>query len=262
MDFLHHRCDVGEIFRIRLDGVELASDDPVYNEKKLSIKYYLKASELAFKPNLNAFFDLHMQQGYRSIYIREFDKTFQVRFSEVTGYQQKRGFSLSGDKWAYIDIDYVMDNPLQFLDPGIINPVGPAGNDTRVSVNGTDLSAYGIIVQDVYSTALKYGVKEGLVYRSSYGSGLVSDTGISPKKQKQAVTIECRMSAGSRADFITNYTALFNNIKAGVITINLTAAGKELKCCYLSMSGFAKRPWTGKASASFRLEFISNVYTI
>jgi hypothetical protein len=244
------------------DGIEIADDDPIFNEKKLTVKYCLKGDENSFKPNLAAFFDLHMQQGYRSIYVREFDKTFRLRFSEVSGYDQKRGFSLIGEKRAYIDIDYMMDDPLQFLDPLIVLPTTARDIDTQVTINSVDLSQFGIVVQRVYNTAFAHGVKEGLIIKSNYTTGLTADTGAAPKKQVQPITIECKMIAASREDFFTSYTALFNRIKGGIITIGLTAAEKQLSCYFSGMSGFEKRPWTDRAIAKFNLEFKANVYTL
>lgn len=244
------------------DGIEIASDDPVFNEKKLTVKYCLKGDENTFKSNLSAFFSLHNQPGYRSVYIREFDKTFSLRYVEVSSYDQKRGFSLSGEKRAYIDIDYVMDDPLQFLDPLILNPTAVRDIDTRVTINGVDLSQFGIVVQDVYRSALVRGIKEGLIIKSDYVTGLIPDVGAAPKKQKKPITIDCRMIAASREDFLTSYTALFNAIKGGIITLGLTATEEQLSCYYTGMSGFEKRPLASRAIASFKLEFIANVYTL
>jgi hypothetical protein len=245
-----------------LDGIEIGTDDPVFNEKKVTVKYYLKGDENTFKPNLSSFFDLHTAQGYRTIYIREFDKSFQLRYVEVSDFDQKRGFSLTGEKSAYIDIDYVMDDPVQFLDPLVVVPTAWRINPAHVTINGMDLSLFGIVVQDIYNTALVQGVKEGLLIKSDYRSGLIADIAAAHKKRMQPITIDCKMIADNREDFITSYTALFNKIKSGVVTLGLTAAQEQFSCYYSGMSGFEKRPWgSGRAIASFKLEFIANVFT-
>lgn len=241
------------------DGAEVDDSDPVFSAKKLTVKYYLKGDQLTFTNRLSAFLDLHNQSGYRAVYIREFDKTFQLRFIEISGYSQKRGFSYQGEKSTYIDVVYSMDDPLQFLNPLILLPEGGRESDTLVAINGLDLAEFGIIVNNVYSTALKHGFKEGIITESQYRSGLTIDVATAPKRKKQPVKIDCTMLCSSREEFITNYTALWNIISGNVISLQLPVI--ELQCYYSGMSSFEKRPWgTGKAFAKFSIDLFANVY--
>lgn len=240
------------------DGIEISKDTPVFSEKKLTVKYYLKGDETTFKNRLDNFYNIHCQPGYRSVYVREFDKTFQLRFLEVSDYSQKRGFTVSGQKSSYIDVLYSMDNPTQFLNSNEL-PVLSNIAITHIELNGIDLAEYGIIVESVYPSAMKLSSKEGLLKSSGYSSGIVADIGAPFKKNKQAVTIECTMIANSREDFMTNYNALWNNINGAVVTIGLTAANMEFDCYYSAMSNFSKRPWTSRAIANFNLDFTANV---
>ena len=241
-----------------LDGAEVDNNDPVFAAKKVTVKYYLKGDQLTFVNRLSGFMDLHNQSGYRSVYIREFDKTFLMRFLEISGYSQKRGFSAAGEKSTYIDVVYSMDDPLQFLNPLIILPEGGRPSDTLVTVNGVDLAEFGIIVNDVYSSALKFTVREGIISDSQYSSGQIADVAIAHKRKKQPVKILCTMICADRDEFMNNYSALWNLISSGVISIHLPAI--DLQCYYSTMSSFEKRPWTGRAQAKFTLDLYANVY--
>jgi hypothetical protein len=242
-----------------LDGAEVDNNDPVFAAKKVTVKYYLKGDQLTFVSRLSDFMALHNQSGNRSVYIREFDKTFLMRFIEVSGYSQKHGFSSSGDKSTYIDVVYSMDDPLQFLSPLIILPEGWRPSDTLVTVNGVDLAEFGIIVNDIYSSALKFGTREGIITESQYRSGLTADVGLTPKRKKQPIKIVCTMICSDRDEFLHNYSALWNLISSGVISVHLPAI--DLQCYYSTMSSFEKRPWsTGRAQAKFTLDLYANVY--
>ncbi len=240
------------------DGAEVDDSDPVFHAKKVTVKYYLKGDQITFINRLSGFVDLHRQSGYRSIYVREFNKTFLLRFIEISGYEQKHGFSLSGEKSAYIDVTYSMDDPLQFLNPLIVLPEGGRSINTHVTINGLDLAEFGIIVNSIYPSALKFGVREGVTAESQYRSGLTADVAFAPKWRKHPVKIECTMILSGRGEFMTNYTALFNILSGNIITLGIPLM--ELQCYFAGMSSFEKRPWTGRAFAKFTLDLYANVY--
>lgn len=237
------------------NGFEIGSDDPVYNEKKLTVNYYLKGDETTFQGRLNSFVSLHELSGYRAVVVREFGTTFQLRYAGVSSFSMNRGFSLPGEKAARISIDYVMDNPIQFIDLTAL-PTANRPLPTRVKISNIDLSAFGIIVQDIYSGAFRFPVKDRLVYQSSYLTGNIADTSYAPKLGSQEITIRCTMICDDASSFMENYSALFNTLDVASFTLNLTSAGKQFKCYYSNMESFRKRPWTERAIASFDLKLI------
>jgi hypothetical protein len=237
------------------DGFEIGTDGPVYNEKKLTVNYYLKGNETNFQSRLNSFVSLHEASGYRAIEVRELDTTFQLRYAGVSSFSINRGFSATGENVARISIDYIMDNPVQFIGATVL-PTAYREIDTQVQIAGTDLSAFGIIVQDIYSSAMRFGIKDRLVYSSAYSTGNIADTSYAPKRGKQELTVRCTMICNDRATFMENYSALFHTIDVASFTLNLAAAGKQFKCYYNAMESFKKRPWTGRAIAGFDIKLI------
>lgn len=245
------------------DGIEISNDDPVFNEKKVTVKYYLKGDETNFKHRVNSFLDLHVGAGYRSVYVREFGRTFQLRFLGVTGYEQNRGFSRGGEKSVRLDAEYSMDDPVQFLDPLIVTPASGRSIPAQVTLNSVDLAQYGIIVHKVYSTAMRLAVKQRLITSSQYMTGLIADVGLTddialpPKRQMQRITLECTMIAPDRAAFWNNYNALWSVMSSNTFLLGLPAAMKDFTCYYSSMTGFSKKPWTGRVIVKFNLEVVA-----
>lgn len=236
------------------DGFEISTDAPVYDAKKLTVNYYLKGNETNFQSRLNSFISLHEASGYRAIEVREFDATFQLRYAGVSSFSMNKGFTLSGEKAARIGVDYVMDDPLQFASTG--SATANRSIPTQVQIGGVDLSAFGIIVQDIYSSAFRFGVKDRLIYSSAYSTGNSADTSYAPKRGKQEITIKCTMICDDRTAFLENYSALFHALDVASFTLNLVAAGKQFKCYYSAMDSFKKRPWTDRAIASFDLKLV------
>lgn len=237
------------------DGFEIGGDAPVYEAKKLTVNYYLKGDETNFQSRLNSFISLHEAAGYRAIEVREFATTFQLRYAGVSSFSMNRGFSVTGEKAARIGIDYVMDNPLQFIGATTV-PTANRAIPTQVQISGTDLAAFGIIVKDIYSSAFRFGIKDRLVYQSNYSTGNIADTSYAPKRGKQELTVRCTMIGENRTAFLENYSALFQALDVASLTLNLAAAGKQLKCYYSAMDSFSKRPWTDRAYAEFDIKLI------
>lgn len=240
-------------------GFEIGDNDPVYNEKKLTVNYYLKGNKTNFQSRLNSFISLHEASGYRAIEVREFATTFQLRYAGVSSFSMNRGFSVSGEKAARISIDYVMDNPLQFASAGsATEPTANRTIPTHVEIAGTDLADFGIVVKNIYSSALKSAIKERLVYQSAYTTGNIADTSFAPKREKQEIIIQCTMICADRESFMDNYSALFAALDVSSFTLNLPAAAEQFKCYYSQMDGFTKSPWTSRAIANFDLKLVGH----
>lgn len=238
------------------DGFEISTDDPVFDAKKLTVNYYLKGTETNFLSRLNAFANLHFVAHNNSVYVREFDTTFSLRFAGISSLSFNRGFIPTGEKSAKIAIDYVMDDPVQFFNPAVTDPTALRDADTKVELAGTDLADFGIIVKSVYPSALKRTPKPGLVFNSRYANGQTVTYPAAMKKAKQEIVISCAMICEDLAAFMTNWNALWNTVAIASLTIGLTAAGKTYTAYYDSMSNFSKRPWTNRAKAEFELNFV------
>ena len=235
-------------------GLEVDLDNPVFNARKFTVQYYCKGDASNFQNRIDAFYELHYQIGYRSIYIREFDKTFQLRFVGISDYRQKRGFSVIGEKSAYISVDYMMDGPVQFFTSGITNPISARDYLAKVRINNIDLSKFGIIVRDIYATAMKSKPKDPLTIESGYTTGITADVDNPVVKELSNITIECTMLADDLATFWTNYNALWNNLSAGRVVLSLTSAIKDFSCWYMKMQRFIKhRPFNQRVKVDFDL---------
>lgn len=235
------------------NGFEIGDDDPVYDAKKLTVDYYLKGDETTFLSRLNAFANLHFVPSNISMFVREFNKTFSLRFTGITSLKISRGFSVDGNKNARISIDYVMDDPTQFLGAGL--PSANRDSLTHVTIGAVDLSAYGIIVKEVYGTALRVTPKALIEYNSRYDNGQSVIFPTSLKREKQDITISCAMICQDRESFMANWDALWAAVSVSSLNIGLTATGRSYKAYYKGMGSFKKRPWTNRAFAEFELNF-------
>lgn len=238
-----------------LDGFEIGSDAPVYEARKLTVDYYLKGVGIEFQNRLNAFVSLHEAAGLRTVYLREFGQSFQLRYTGVSAFSLNRGFTAAGEKAARISMDYVADSPIDFIDTEAVASAYRA-IPTQVELDGVDLAAFGIVVQDVYSTAMQRQLKERLLYSSKYSSGNVADTSWAAPRGKQEIAIRCTMICNNRAEFMQNWSALFNHLNKADLELNLAAPDKQYFCYYSSMDGFEKWPFTGQARAEFTLKLI------
>lgn len=239
------------------DGLDVDLTDLVFEAKRIKINYVLVADdETTFKNRLNTFENLHFAPGYRSIYVREFDKTFSIRFVGFSDYKHKGGLLNSCRKIAKITAEYAMDHPLQLFAGTPIIPTSARDTLAQITLNGFDLSRFGIVVREVYSTALRPRSAKGVLERkfaSTHGS--IVDVGIAPKKQPRQIAIECTMLAGSLSELWSNYTALFNNFRiTSAVKLGITRTDAVINCYYSAMENFKKEaPFSRKIKISFTL---------
>lgn len=223
------------------DGLDVDLSEVFFEAKKVSVKYYISAANAtAFKQQLTAFETLHYQTGYRQIYIREFDKTFSLRFKEISDYKHSGGYVKSGKKFGFITVDYMMDDPLQVYNANLV-PVSNRAHLAQVKLNGYDFSKFGIVIQDAYSSTLRLrSPKLGLILAFERRTGLLSDMAYVPAKAGRQITIACTMLADTLAEFYSNYNALFNQLtKAGAIELELPTT-EVINCYYKRMDDFEK----------------------
>lgn len=240
------------------DGLDADLSECTFDAKTVRVDYYISApTETLFKQYLNAFETLHFAPGYRQIFVKEFNRTFSLCFIGFSSYKHRGGLVKTGKKSGYLTAEYVMDDPVQQFSsspsPGL--PSG-GGGSTYVKLNGTDLGAYGIIVQEVYSSALRPRTpKKRLERVIRHLDGTIADTGAAPKKQARQIVVECIMTAGPIAEFWTNYNVLFNQIRL-LAPLTITAAGSVINCYYSQMSELKKSTaFSRKIRVKFNLHF-------
>ncbi|HBX44481.1 MAG TPA: hypothetical protein DEG28_01110 [Porphyromonadaceae bacterium] len=239
------------------DGLDVDLSDLSFDAKKVTVNYVMIANdETTFKRNLNAFKTMHFATGYRSVFVKEFNRTFHLRFVGFANYSHKGGLAKSGKKTGKITVEYNMDDPLQFFTPAIDTPISTRTTLSYVTLNGIDLSRFGIVVRDIYSTVLRpHSAKARLERKINDVSGVIADTGIIPSRQGRQITIECVMMAGTLSEFMTNYNALFNNLRIiKPVKLGITRTATMIQCYYSKMSGLKKEtPFSRKIKMSFNL---------
>lgn len=239
------------------DGLDVDFSDLSFNPKKVSVQLYISApTEALFNQRLNAFQNLHFQPGYRQIYVEEFQKTFSLRFLGFGEYLHKGGLAKSGKKSGKLTVEYMMDDPVQIFNPTPSLPQGEGASATHIQLNGVDLSQYGIIVKEVYSTVLRPASPKSTLERSfNHINGIWADVAIIRKKESKQVTIDCVMSAGTLSEFYNNYNALFG-IMNSAAPIELSTPDTDRLCYYKAMSNFTKLTiFSKKVRVGFQLIF-------
>lgn len=237
------------------DGLDVDLSDLSFEAKKVSIKYVITADDGdEFEQRLNNFQLLHLQAGYREVYIREYGITVTLRFLNFTSFKQTGGIVKSGKKRAYITANYIMDNPLQIF----TEAVAPFSNNivkSHILLNKVDLGDWGIIVQSAYSTLLlPRSRKETLTINSHYRDGLWADVNTDEiGKKPREIVIGCTMLADDVSELINNLSSLFNVMKS-TSAVRIDAAKERMLCYYTKMTDFVKRaPFKRRVKVSFNL---------
>jgi hypothetical protein len=238
------------------DGIDADLTDIFFDAKKVVINYVMLADDFSsFQQRIKAFESLHTIPGMRQIYIGEYATTFILRFVSFKDYRHKGGYYKPSQKRAAIAVEYAMDDPLQLYTTAISSPVGDPVSNQYVKVNGRDLSAYGIIVKEIYSSALKpRSIKDVLVRKIHIVSGQEADTEmLETHRKSREIEIDCAMMAATRNELLINMTALFNEFRKST-PIQLMIAYESLYCYYMKTSQFSKPfPFSRKVRVDFTL---------
>lgn len=218
------------------DGIDADLTEVFFNERKLKIDFYLSADNAAYyKSRVKGFYDL-ITGGSITMYSREFDRSFTFRYLTCPEFEHKGGLYKAGDKRGKFTVEFSMDDPLQlFTDPTILQPRSSYVHTSHVLLNGIDLGAFGIIVNECYSSMLKLpAIKKPLTRSFSRRSGLIAFTRKNPTFETREISIQCTMRARSRTEFYYNYEALFNNL-AKTEALQLDSYLGQAKCYYSKM---------------------------
>lgn len=242
------------------DGLDVDLSEVYFNAKKVTIKFYLNAvTTHDFLLNLNAFESLITAEGYQSIYVREFDKTFMLRYVSCPQFTFRGGLIKTTNKSAEIEVQFSDDAPLSIFDNTILLPISTKALLTYVKLNDFDLTNFGIVVKEIYNSALQFSdAKEGLSIIRERSTGLTVYPGAKLKSKK--IAIDCAMLADTLNEFYTNYNALFNQLsKTEVLSLKL-ADGSNRNCYYSSMTGFKKlKPFSTGILIQFTLNLVDTL---
>ena len=243
------------------DGLDVDLTDIFFDAKKVVINYVMLADDYPiFQQRIKAFEALHTLPGERQIFIREFATTFILRFVAFQDYRHKGGYYKPARKIAEIAVEYSMDDPMQLYTTAISGPVGDPTHSQHVKLNGRDLSAFGIIVKDIYSTALKpRSVKDVLVRKIHVVNGQEADTQmLATQRKSREIEIDCAMTAANRNELLINMTALFNEFRTST-PMQLMIAYESIYCYYMKAERVSK-PYA--FSRKVRIDFMLKLQEI
>lgn len=241
-----------------MDGLDADLSEIYFNAKKVTIKFYLNAYTTSdFLDNLNTFKSLITASGTKSIYIREFNKTFTLRYVSCPQFTFRGGLIKMNSKSAEIDVQFSDDEPLSIFDNSVLVPISTKLSETYVYLNGVELMNYGIYVKSIYNSVMQLPEsKEGLIITNERRTGTTAYP--SSKLKSKKITIECVMVADTLNEFYTNYNALFNSLSI-LDSLSLKISdGNQLNCYYSNMSGFTKiKSFSSGVMVSFNLELVA-----
>lgn len=242
------------------DGLEADLSECTFEAKRISVQLYISApDESTFKQHLNAFETLHFAPGYRNVYVKEFDRTFLLRFVGFSNYRHKGGLGIGNKKSAELTVEYMMDDPAQLFISAVETPISMRPATSFVKLNGINFSNFGIVVQEIYSTALRpRSAKLMLERRNRFISGIQADVSATPSKKSREINIVSTMLAENLTEFYINYTALFNQLrKTTGLTLEAERTNKKINCYYSRMADFRKlSTFSNSVKVSFNLTFI------
>lgn len=240
-------------------GIDAYLAEPRFNTKRVVMKFFLSAPDGdSYLSRLNAFRDLlygSAQTGYRALFLNELNHTYMLRLVDVSDYKHKGGLASMLRKTGEVTCVFEMDNPLSNIALDVLVPVSERTSLANVGLNGYDLSKFGIIVKDIYSTALRIGKpKPGLTRTFEHLNGAISDVGYVLKRTGRQIIVDCTMMASTREEFYANRNALFNNLTLSQAVV-LSYAGKQSASCYYkSMQDFEKKkPFKNGVHVTFKL---------
>lgn len=237
-------------------GVDVDLSEIYFKEKTVSVNFYLTATNSSeFEGRLSKFHRLISAPGYRKMYIREFDRTFNLRYVSCPSYAHSGGLYKQGTKSGEISVQFVMDNPLQlFENEDILMPANRNDSKTFVSINNIELTNFGVIVNQCYDTVLSLSAaKVPLIRNFDRHTGLEVYPSSVLRLQNKQIVIDCMMIANSLDEFYHNYMALFNNLRKKE-ALKLTTLYEDFECYYSSMQNFQKlEPFSSRIKMQFSI---------
>lgn len=238
-------------------GLDVDLSEVCFLPKQVTMTFSIRSEDSrTFIRLLDPFYRMISAPGYRQVYLRSLNRTFSLRYVSCKDYLQRGRFSKSGTKSADISVEFSMDDPLQVINQEYGSTVSENTFQTYVTLNNTDLSVFGIVVNNIYSTALVLPAqKPVLTLENSITSGVVADVDSPVTYEPFDVRISCTMKAASISQFYDNYSALFALLASdSELSLKCSAAGRAAKCYYVRQENFEKkRSFTNGVLVTFEL---------
>jgi hypothetical protein len=249
------RKEPDEINWFEKNGVDVDLEDVAFKAREVRMSFYFSCPTSGeFLRNLDTFYRHISSKGYREVFLRELNRTFLLRFLSCEEYSQRGHFSKTGRKAARINVVFSCDDPLQVIDLDINTPVTTRPFLTYVMINSIDLCNYGIIVKDIYTTALPLPAKKA-VLEQEISNGVVADVLAETTFEPYEIVIECSMLSPSLSSFYNDYSALFYQLsRPGTLSLRLSAANKTVSCYYTKQDSLIKvHAFSSGVNISFKL---------
>jgi hypothetical protein len=239
------------------DGMDVDLSDVYFKEKVVSVIFRAQpVPRRRMEESIYSFLDIITTPMVHEVYVRDFLRTFRLRYLDCPELKQRGGVIKPGGKTARFTVRFQMDDPLQAFDENVAVPSTPYNNRTFVSVDGRELSAYGIIVKECYSSILPYpAARWPLTVSGDTMTGAIAYLPEETTFGIKQLVVACVMRAQSVAGFYHNYTALFHDLTIKEELMLSSAAGDE-ECFYQKMENFRRlAPFRRRPLVEFDLRF-------
>lgn len=236
------------------DGLDIDWSSLRWSPKQVDLEFYLSAPDkTAFNNRLSAVEALLYSPGNRTVELGALGVTTSLQFTDITKLETRGGLHRSGAKSALFTARFMDNTPTVLFSGTALRSGGRI--PTRVLLGGLDFSEYGIIIHEVYNTALRIRPpKKGLSIEVGGQHGAIVDTSFTPKRSTDVINIECSMLL-PKSDFWPSYRALFAALDTdGPLVLEL-ANGRQINCYFEEMSGI-KRHRSERVFIEFTLKFI------
>jgi hypothetical protein len=239
------------------DGMDVDLTEIYFKEKTLSVTFVAQPTAgRLLEDSIYSFFDIITGPSEHSIYLRDFLRTFRLRYLDCPEMKQRGGIVKAGSRTARFTVRFQQDDPLQIFDENVNTPTTPYGNKTFVSIDGRELSVYGIIVKECYSAILPYpAARWPLTISQETMTGAIACLPEETTFGIKQLVVACAMRARSVSEFYRNYTALFHHLTIKEELMLSSAAGDE-ECFYQKMENFRRlAPFQRRPLVEFDLRF-------
>jgi hypothetical protein len=241
------------------DGLEADLTEVRFESRTVTVQFGIYgASGNDMLNNLNGLMALLNVEPTIILRIGEWYREFALRYVSCSQYAHRGGLWKPGAKSGRLSVTFAMDNPLQLFSMDNSAPVGgralPA---TGVLLNGVDLNAFEIIVEQCYNTVLlPEAVKPPLTRKLRNVSGDIVYPSNTTTYQSKQVVVDCVMQAATATQFFNNYDALFTNLISTEPLALSTAMFDNVQCYYVQQQNLVKlRPLSNRPLVRFSLVF-------
>lgn len=237
------------------DGLEVDLSNPKFEAKTVSLSVGIYAdSKVNLLNKRSGLFALLSGQGYRSLYIKSLDKTWQLRYTGASSPSASR--LVNGNQFHLEqELTFSMDNPLQniwdsqstfdvtfdFTFRGLSSVNIPISykyiNHNFFSI-GQDIINYGMAVKSFNADALLFdSLKDPLIKSYSTINGNIIDVGYKLKRKEKTITLSIIMGSDTISDLFSNYSLFFQHISSnGLKTIHNIPLNSDFKGYYSKQS--------------------------